>query len=375
MPRNPAIDVLRGALLLLMTMTHLPTVWSSAVGEPLGFISAAEGFVFLSACMAGKIFIEHWERDGVGAASRWIFSRALRLYIVHLLMLILAFTLVAWIATRFNRPAARNLLDFYLQSPQKAIVGGATLMYRPPLLDILPMYVMFFLGTPVVMRAALRWSWGRVLGVSMVVWVAAQFGLRGGIHALLESMTGWDLPLNASGSFDLYAWQLLWVLGLWFGAIGFGKTRQVIASSGGILNIALALSCAMLAWRYASGPMGFADVARHLFWVDKWTLSPVRVINFAALLLVVIGFGASISRRLRIPRVEALGQASLWVFVAHIAFVLLSLCLIGVDELPLGGVAGVLLVLAGYLILFLTATIYRSIRRPRGQAGLKISPG
>ncbi len=367
MPRNPAIDVLRGVLLLLMTMTHLPTVWSTAVGEPLGFISAAEGFVFLSAFMAGKIFIEHQERDGVGAASRWMLGRALRLYLLHLLLLILAFTVVAWIATTFNRPAARNLLDFYLQSPQRAVVGGVALMYRPPLLDILPMYVLFFLGTPVVMSAASRWGWRWALGISTAVWVAAQFGLRAWIHVFLEGVTGWDIPLNASGSFDLYAWQFLWMLGLWFGAIGFGQTRQIVVSTSGMLNIALAISCALLAWRYSSGPMGFTDLARHLFWIDKWTLSPVRVINFAALLLVIIGFGASVSRRLRIPRVEALGQASLWVFVAHIAFVLLSLCLIGGDEQPLGGVSGMLLVVAGYLILFLTAAIYRSIRRQRAR--------
>ncbi|THD02441.1 hypothetical protein B1810_14465, partial [Panacagrimonas perspica] len=125
MQRNPTIDVLRGVLLLLMTMTHLPTVWSSTLGQPLGFISAAEGFVFLSACLAGKIFVAQQEQKGLLAASRWIFGRALRLYLFHLALLLLTFTVIAWIASTYERPAVRNLLAFYFQSPQRAMLGSA----------------------------------------------------------------------------------------------------------------------------------------------------------------------------------------------------------------------------------------------------------
>jgi hypothetical protein len=50
------IDALRGLMLVLMTLTHLPTRFSDPLGQPFGFVSAAEGFVFLSAFMAGYIF-------------------------------------------------------------------------------------------------------------------------------------------------------------------------------------------------------------------------------------------------------------------------------------------------------------------------------
>ncbi len=326
--------------------------------------------MFLSAFMAGKIFVEYREHQGFLTACKWIFGRALRLYLVHLLLLILAFTVIAWIATTFDRPAARNLLDFYFQSPRKAVVTGAALVYRPPLLDILPMYILFFLGTPVAMSAAARWGWRTVLKGSVAIWACAQFGLRVWIDAVVNYPAGWNVPLNARGAFDLYAWQLLWVLGLWFGAIGFGRTRQVIASSGGsILNIALAVSCGLFAWRYYSGPMGFTDLARHLFWIDKWTLSPVRIINFAALLCVMVGFSAGLARYIRIPRIEALGRASLWVFIAHIGFVLLALCLIGSDEQPLEGIAGIAVIVTGYVVLFCTAAVYRQ-RRTRASRSM-----
>lgn len=366
MQRNPAIDILRGVLLLLMTMTHLPTVWSTALGEPLGFISAAECFVFLSAFMAGKIFISRRESHGAAAASRWMLSRALRLYLAHVLLLLMAFTVAAWIAMHFERPALHNLLDFYFQSPGKAVVGSATLLYQPPLLDILPMYVLFFLVTPLVMRAAESCGWRGVIGISMAVWLAAQFGLRAFVHRVFEYAWGWDLPMQAGGSFDLYAWQLLWTLGLWFGALGADKSRQALASGSSVLTIALAISCAMFAWRRYSGPMGFEDLARHLFWIDKWTLSPVRVVNFAALLCIALSFGAGIAERIRIPRMEELGRASLWVFVVHIAFVLLSLGLVGREGEPLSGVPGLLVIGTGYLVLFFTAALYRYLRTRPG---------
>jgi hypothetical protein len=363
--RNQSIDVLRGGLLVLMTMTHLPTIWSGLFGEPLGFISAAEGFVFLSACMAGKIFTQHQQRAGLDAANRWMWLRALRLYAIHMALMLLAFTLIAWIAARYHRPAAANLLDFYLNAPRKAVFSGAMLIYQPALLDILPMYVLFCALTPYVMRGALRWGWSRVMGVSAIVWLAAQFGLRRTLHLLAEQAFGWDIPLNVMGAFDLFAWQFLWVLGLWFGALGFGKSREVLVSSRGVLNIALALSCAIFAWRHYAGPMGFTDMAMHLIWIDKWTLSPVRVVNLAALSCVITGFATQLSKWSRIPTLAALGRASLWVFAAHIASMLVIICLPAQADERFGGFRGVMLVTLGYAVLLAAAAVHDVIRRRR----------
>ena len=357
MRRQPVLDILRGFLLLMMTMTHLPTVWSSSLGQPLGFISAAEGFVFLSAFLAGKIFIERQQEMGTAAATQWVFGRAWRLYLFHLALLVLAFTVVAWIATTFERPAARNLLSFYLQSPHKAVIGGVVLAYQPPLLDILPMYILFLVGTPVVMRATARHGWGIVLAISVTVWVAAQFGLRKVMYGLLSHSLGLDIRPSQTGAFDLFAWQFLWVLGLWFGALGFGHARQVLASGGRVLHLALAVALLMLFWRHYSGPMGFEDGARYLFWIDKWTLSPVRIINLAALVLVMIGLSASLLDRVRMPALESLGRASLAVFVAHIATALVLLCMVGIDDQPLSGWLGVVALAIGYGALFVVAAV------------------
>lgn len=359
MNRNPALDILRGTLLLLMTMTHLPTVWSSALGQPLGFVSAAEGFVFLSAFLAGSIYVRQRERSGAPAANAWILRRAGQLYLLHIALLILAFTLVAWIAQTYERHAVQNLLGFYLQSPKQAILGGALLVYQPPLLDILPMYVLFLAATPLAMCAADRRGWSLVLGASVAVWCAAQFGLRLAVHGLVNAQLPFDLPISATGAFDLYAWQLLWVLGLWFGALGLNHRWREIMPGSTVLNTALAVSCALFVWRHYSGPMGFADPARYFFWIDKWTLSPVRLLNLAAIVGLLLVAAPWLSKWARMPVVEALGRSSQWVFVAHIASVLLILCLVENDDQPLAGMLAAASFAIGYCTLFFAAALHR----------------
>jgi len=53
----------------------------------------------------------------------------------------------------------KGLLDFYLAHPHHAVKNALLLVYCPPLLDILPMYIIFLLATPVALYLASRWSW------------------------------------------------------------------------------------------------------------------------------------------------------------------------------------------------------------------------
>src|SRR5277367_5072949 len=57
LPRMPELDALRGLFLVWMTLTHLPTHFSDLVNQPFGFISSAEGFVFLSALLVARLYI------------------------------------------------------------------------------------------------------------------------------------------------------------------------------------------------------------------------------------------------------------------------------------------------------------------------------
>ena len=155
--------------------------------------------------------------DEAGVRSK-LWRRALKIYGYHLLMLTLAFTVAAGLAVTTHRTAIYNLLNFYIAHPFVAIVGSVLLLYCPPLLDILPMYVIFLAGTPIVLSIAVRWGWNRILAVSLGVWLLAQFGLRDVVHNAVTHITHLPIPLQEAGAFNLFAWQWIWIAGMWLGA-------------------------------------------------------------------------------------------------------------------------------------------------------------
>ena len=61
--RRPELDALRGLFLVWMTLTHLPTRFSDFVNQPVGFVSSAEGFVFISALLVGRLYIRELVQD------------------------------------------------------------------------------------------------------------------------------------------------------------------------------------------------------------------------------------------------------------------------------------------------------------------------
>src|SRR5882724_8797070 len=219
------LDILRGFLLLWMTLTHLPTIASVISNQTFGFVSGAEGFIFLAAFMVGQLEHRVEEKRGQLGTVRDIAKRTLRVYLYHCGLLAIAFTLVAQIGVAFHRLALQNLLSFYLHDPKHALIAAALLEYRPSLFDILPIYVIFMALTPLAREIARRWSWEPVVYTSFVIWGIAQFGLRSWLYRHGD-LFGLAVPEDSTGAFDLYAWQLLWTVGLALGSILAGDNPK-----------------------------------------------------------------------------------------------------------------------------------------------------
>src|SRR5580692_3967948 len=64
MSRDQRLDALRGLLLVIMAAVHVPTPVSHVLQEPFGFIGNAEGFFFLSACLAGRVYGNNYRKNG-----------------------------------------------------------------------------------------------------------------------------------------------------------------------------------------------------------------------------------------------------------------------------------------------------------------------
>ena len=356
MRRLYELDALRGLMLVWITFTHLPTALSAYLNQPFGFVSASEGFIFLSALFTGRIYFREAERNGYGAMQRKLSMRTLRLYLYHALLLSIAFVVAAPIAASGMRPVLYNLLDFYFNAGgMRAAVDGALLVYRPPLLDILPMYIIFLALTPLALSASRRFGWKFTLSGGFTLWLLAQFGLRRASWHLLNRYFGLQIPLNEMGSFDLWAWQFLWLVGVWVG-VCWAKDQLPLTRFAKRFTVpALFVVAALLAVRYAIGH-GF-ELGRYEIDFDKWHLGVVRLINFSAVGVLLIR-ARSYLEPLSIRPLVLLGQSSLQVFCTHLLFCFVGLTLLG-NALMLSGWKQFGLLTSTLFAMLLTAKLLR----------------
>jgi hypothetical protein len=330
--RLPELDALRGLMLVLMTLAHLPTQAQVITNQQLGFVSEAEGFVFLSAFLTGRIFGRVASESGYETVIRRLWKRALRLYGYHLLLLGIAFTVVATIVIHTERPALAGLIDFYLAHPLHAAWSSIVLVYCPPLLDILPMYIIFLLATPIALYLGKSWSWKLVLIPSGLLWLLAQLGLRTAIYARMVELTGVRIPLNEMGAFDLLAWQFLWAVGLWIGAGCPGALFKALTSKVSVLAALLA-AAAIFLLRHPLLHVQF-DGALWLGLIDKWHLGAVRLLDFSSLAILFAVSRHWLARWLTMAPLVVLGKASLEVFCAHLLLCFVALSLVKDGSLP-----------------------------------------
>lgn len=377
--RRPELDALRGLFLVWMTLTHLPTRFSDFVNQPLGFVSSAEGFVFISALLVGRLYIRDLMQNPAEARTR-LWKRSFKIYGYHMLMLALAFTVVAGFAVHTHKVALLNLLNFYLSHPVVAITGSILLIYCPPLLDILPMYVAFLFFTPLVLSAAVRWGWNRILAASGVIWLLAQFGLRDVVHGWIVHITHLQIPLQESGAFNLFAWQAVWAVGLWLGAKSATQTEIFRREPGWLAALAAAVCIFFIGIRFNWLGPHLTQQALGLK-LDKWQIGPLRVINLVAFTIVVYWLRKYLIKLVSIEPFLTLGKASLKVFCAHIFFVFAGLALLygdinqdGLDQLH--GIPAIALLAVTFTALIVVATnevkkkhAERDRRKLEGQRG------
>jgi hypothetical protein len=330
MKRELEIDAARGLMLVWMTLTHLPTALTPWVNQPIGYISSSEGFIFLSALFTGRIYYRLLSRDGAQKMTAKLLMRTLRLYGYHVLLLVLAFGIAARYALGEHGQGLFNLLHYYFATgPARAIRDALLLVYRPPLLDIIPLYIIFLLLSPVVILVAARIGWKIVLGTSFSLWLLAQFGLREASYAFLAHHFGLSIPLNEMGAFNLWAWQFMWVLGVWCGVRWARNDLPTEKWASRTWIPAAIVAVVLLALRYVQ-VWGW-DPGRYAVFLDKWHLGIVRLIDFAAISMLLIRF-RSIPKALSFRPLVLMGQSSLQVFCTHFVFCFIGIGMMGSSD-------------------------------------------
>ncbi|HTZ72562.1 MAG TPA: OpgC domain-containing protein [Candidatus Aquilonibacter sp.] len=323
MKREIELDAVRGFMLAWMTLVHLPTAITPWVNQPFGYISASEGFIFLSALFTGQIYDRYLRRAGPGKMSAKLLLRTLRLYGYHVLLIVFVFLGVARYAVGTHSKGLINLLDYYFAAgPAHAFLNALLLVYRPPLLDIIPLYIIFLFLSPWIIIAAARIGWRFFLAGSFALWLAAQLGLRQVTYAFLAQHFGVRIPLNEMGAFNLWAWQLVWVLGMRCGVRWANGNLHHEKWARRAWLPAAALAGVFLALRYVQ--IFGLDLGRFAPLFDKWNLGTARLFDFAAIAVLLVRFRQRI-KPLAVRPLALLGQSSLQVFCTHFLF-----CFVGI---------------------------------------------
>lgn len=170
------------------------------------------------------------------------------------------------------------------------------------------------------------------------------------------------------------------VLGLWMGAkMAKGELKDRKPFPKALIAVCLLYVAVMLIWRYVAGqvPIQGDSMINHLF--DKWHLGPFRLLNFFAMVILIMHFGDAIKARLpRIGALETMGAASLPVFCAHLVVVLLVLSIYGGSTPERGIMVDVMLMAGGLAILYVVAVITLMIDKesnPKRRSGTPGSEG
>ena len=329
MERRTELDWLRGLMLVLMTTTHLPTWFSSHAGQPFGFVSAAEGFVFLSAYLVGSVYGHKARVHGFDAMRRALWGRTLKVYVAHAALLLFLLLVLVPFAVSRDAQAITGLASYGLERPRLALASGLVLAYNPPLLDILPMYVLFLVVSPALLAYGMRRGFGALLALSALVWLYAQYDGGRHVYRAVSALVGWPVPYGATGAFAFMGWQLLWLVGLRIGVMQSDPDARPAAPWPRFaFPLVVGIAAVFFVWRHIVGQtFGSDPLLNALF--DKWHLGPLRLLNFAVLALIAVRLRPTLAALAEGSPLATLGRASLMVFSAHLVICLAVLAVLG----------------------------------------------
>ncbi|HDZ9326600.1 OpgC domain-containing protein [Vibrio cholerae] len=230
MKRIPALDSIRGLLLVLITFNHLiwysggTTILQMITHEPVGVFGAAEGFIFMSGLLAGMVYSRREYTDRQAAGKVW--HRAFIIYKYHIAGLFIAM-LWFWLGSHYFAEQVTVFGGSFSNLPTMpfmTMLMSFLLLNKPAYLEILPLYIMYMLLFPLALygfrRGYLKW----VLALSVLIWASSGWIQGAMLLPLFKWLSAEYIP--ELGYFDPFAWQLLFFFG---GALGYCKRQGELA--------------------------------------------------------------------------------------------------------------------------------------------------
>jgi hypothetical protein len=305
--RIEGIDFWRGFALLSIFVNHTPDNLLNAITHRnFGLSDAAEAFVFLSglsvALAYGNRFLDGQVRAAMVALGRRLFT----IYWVQILISLLAAAFLASCVAILGKDDVMEDADHdaLFDSPLRGIIAILGLSHQIVFFQILPLYIVLLLITPLLLALARRDPKLMLLASAAVYIVARVFEIN---------LPTW--PVEGEWFFNPFAWQLLFAIGL---TIGIGLRTGVPATNGKLFAaclVAIVASAFMVTNGFGFTP-GLWDQVRESLDVNKTDLGLLRLLHFLALAYVVFYSGVTgwLARTIMFKPLCLIGRHSLPVF-------------------------------------------------------------
>jgi len=322
MNRIIQVDFFRGLLLILITTNHFLSKEDFIhhfTYEFIGWVTAAEGFVFLSGLTAGMVYSRKLVEKGEFFIAIAPKKRAWTIYKYHLVLLFIVIILLYTIP--YIMHYWRYDMQVYkhpIQNPLRAVLLGSILLYQPLYLDILPMYALFMLLLPFVLRHFLKGNHLPILAGSFLIYLLGTFD----IVSLLANQVELLKPVNM-GVFNLLSWQFLFTMGLYFGYLTFQKRVRPFLHNKQLLLGAVVICLCLFIFKQVHFKIPGIERWNLDYLASKENLGPLRLLHFFALALVMSFLASRYARWFSFKSIAYLGRYSLEVFALHILLIIL----------------------------------------------------
>ncbi|QDG89898.1 OpgC domain-containing protein [Pseudarthrobacter sp. NIBRBAC000502770] len=344
--RDSRVDLLRGMAIVFVVVNHLgmASLFQLLTQEAVGFVSGAELFVLFSGLVVGMVYGPKAKED-FGRVVDLTSRRAGKLYVTALAVLVGVFLLS--LLPFFHTEALTTFVDqgtggaghsgagrtydlyagmsslFQFPVPPQVLPAIVLLQFGPWQFNVMGLYVVLLLASPLILAALNRGKAIWVLLASLAVYaVGAVTRVR-------------LLPSQFEDSFPLLVWQVLFVVGL---VVGYHRRSIVAWLSAHTWVVAActaaAFALAFLSWgnpylannydvRLALMPdAAYRAMYDALF--GRTYVAPGRLLNVLVLVVAAYAFLSAywkpVQRALGwflIP----LGRATLYVFIMHVVLI------------------------------------------------------
>jgi len=308
--RDRRLDLLRGFAVFAMIVDHIAGsswLYVFSGGDRL-FVSAAEGFVFISGVTVGMVYGDRMSAGGIRPTVKALYARAWMLYALAI-WLTLASGLMA---------AAFGPAKFETLTPE-VFFEVLTLQSAFPIIDVVFLYAYLMLLAPLAFALMRRWGWKPLALLSWGLWVTFQLS-----PDKLDAYWG----IAQTGIFSLVAWQVLFFSGMILGYEHGPNTRRSVPSSGPPRHYRRYITTLIV----LSGVAIWAGMLLYAaFWFDsdaymlaKSTLPPWRLIGTALIFYLAWEVTTRLWRPLAAsvgPLLLPLGQGALYAYAAHVLLI------------------------------------------------------